>query len=58
MVWGGISLDGRTDLQAIDRGALTTGRYRDEILQPIVRPFKGALGPDFILIQDNQRESP
>ncbi len=34
MVWGGISLDGRTDLQVIDRDALTTVRYRDEVFQP------------------------
>ncbi len=50
MVWGGISLDGRPDV--IGRGALTAVRYRDEVLQPIVRPFAGA-GPDFILMQDN-----
>ena len=55
MVWGGISLDGRTDLYAIRNGALTAIRYRDEILHPIVRPFAGAIGPDFVLMDDNAR---
>lgn len=55
MVWGGICLDGRTDLLVIDRGALTAVRYRDEVLHPVVRPFAGALGPDFVLMQDNAR---
>ncbi len=43
-------LDGRTDLQVIDRGALTSVRYRYEVLQPIVRPFACAVGPAFILM--------
>ena len=30
-------------------------RYRDEILDPIVRPFAGAIGNKFILMQDNTR---
>lgn len=55
MVWAGICLDGRTDLHVVDRGALTAVRYRDEVLHPIVRPFAGAVGPDFILMQDNAR---
>lgn len=55
MVWGGISLDGPTDLYAIRNGSLTAVRYRDEILDPIVRPFAGAIGNDFILMDDNAR---
>ena len=41
MVWAGISIGGHTGLYMyiIDRGALTSVRYRDEILHPIVRPF-------------------
>ena len=35
--------------------ALTGVRYRDEILHPIMRPFAGAIGDDFILIDDNAR---
>ena len=55
MVWAGISIGGHTDLYFIDRGALTGVRYRDEILHPIVRPFAGAIGDDFILMDDNAR---
>ncbi len=55
MVWGGISLDGCTELQVIDRGTLTTVRNRDEVLQQIVTSFAAAVGSDFILMQDNAR---
>lgn len=55
MVWGGISLDGSTDLYVIRNGSLNALRYRDEILDPIVRPFAGAIGDDFILMDDNAR---
>ncbi|KAI3368431.1 hypothetical protein L3Q82_025444, partial [Scortum barcoo] len=48
MVWGGISLGGRTALHAAIR-------YRDEILRPLVRPYAGAVGPGFLLMQDNAR---
>ncbi|KAI3354930.1 hypothetical protein L3Q82_004728 [Scortum barcoo] len=34
MVWGGISLGGRTALHVLARGSLTAIRYRDEILRP------------------------
>ncbi|GFX01099.1 transposable element Tcb2 transposase [Trichonephila clavipes] len=36
LVYGGISIDGRTDLYIIRDGPLTARRYRDEILRPIV----------------------
>lgn len=55
MVWGGVSLDGRTDLHVFARGGITAVRYRNEILEPIVRPYAGAVGDDFILMQDNAR---
>lgn len=55
MVWGGICYDGHTDLYVIRDGSLTAQRYRDEILHPIVRPFAGAMGPDFVLMDDNAR---
>lgn len=32
MVWGGISLEDRTDLHVIAKGTLTAVRYQDEIL--------------------------
>ena len=54
MVWGGISKNGKTDLVIID-GNLTARRYRDEILETHVRPYAGAVGPEFILVDDNAR---
>ncbi|CDQ62915.1 unnamed protein product [Oncorhynchus mykiss] len=36
-------------------GSLTAIRYRDEILRPLVRPYAGAVGPGFLLMQDNAR---
>ncbi|KAI3357866.1 hypothetical protein L3Q82_016261, partial [Scortum barcoo] len=44
MVWGGISLGGRTALHVLARGSLT-----------LVRPYAGAVGPGFLLMQDNAR---
>uniref|UniRef100_A0A8C5Q6F5 Transposase n=1 Tax=Leptobrachium leishanense TaxID=445787 RepID=A0A8C5Q6F5_9ANUR len=55
MVWGGISLGGRTALHMLARGSLTAIRYRDDILRPLVRPYAGAVGPGFLLMQDNAR---
>ncbi len=53
MVWGIISLDGCTDLQVIDRGGLTAVGYREEVLQPVAKPFADSAGSDVILVQDN-----
>ncbi|KAI4898879.1 hypothetical protein NFI96_008975 [Prochilodus magdalenae] len=53
MVWGGISLEGRTAPHVLARGSLTDIRYRDEMLRPLVRPYAGAVGPGFLLMQDN-----
>uniref|UniRef100_A0A8C7PIK9 Transposase Tc1-like domain-containing protein n=1 Tax=Oncorhynchus mykiss TaxID=8022 RepID=A0A8C7PIK9_ONCMY len=50
MVWGG-----RTALHVLARGSLTAIRYRDEIVRPLVRPYAGAVGPGFLLMQDNAR---
>lgn len=55
MVWGGISRDGKTDLHVMERGTMTGVRYRDEILNVYVRPYAGAIGPNFILMDDNAR---
>ena len=35
--------------------AFTGVRYRDKILHPIVRPYAGACGPGFIMMDDNAR---
>ncbi|GFS60715.1 transposable element Tcb2 transposase [Trichonephila clavipes] len=48
-VYGGISIDGCTDLYIIRDGPLTPRRYRDEILRPIVVPYATAIGDNFIL---------
>ncbi|GFU58955.1 transposable element Tcb2 transposase [Trichonephila clavipes] len=55
LVYGGISIDGRTCLYIIRDGPLTARRYRDEILRPIVVPYAAAIGDDFILMDDNCR---
>ncbi|GFU87297.1 transposable element Tcb2 transposase [Trichonephila clavipes] len=55
LVYGGISIDGRTDLYIIRDGSLTARRYRDEILRPIEVPYATAIGDDFILMDDNSR---
>ncbi|GFV33594.1 transposable element Tcb2 transposase [Trichonephila clavipes] len=55
LVYGGISIDGRTDLYIIRDGPLTARRYRDETLRPIVVLYAGAIGDDFILMDDNGR---
>ncbi|GFY03095.1 transposable element Tcb2 transposase [Trichonephila clavipes] len=55
LVYGGTSIDGRTDLYIIRDGPLTARRYRDEILRPIVVPYAAAIGDDFILMDDNCR---
>ncbi|GFV65203.1 transposable element Tcb2 transposase [Trichonephila clavipes] len=43
MVWGGISIGGRTDLHIIRNGTLTGRRYADEILRPYVIPYAVAI---------------
>ncbi|GBO29396.1 Transposable element Tcb2 transposase [Araneus ventricosus] len=55
MVWAGISLGGHTDLHVFHGGTMTGVRYRDEILDPYVRSYPGAIGNDFILMDDNAR---
>ncbi|GFV31838.1 uncharacterized protein TNCV_2105881 [Trichonephila clavipes] len=53
--WAGISLGGHTDLHVFHGGTVTGLRYRDEILDPYVRPYAAAIGNDFILMDDNAR---
>ncbi|GFW86860.1 transposable element Tcb2 transposase [Trichonephila clavipes] len=55
LVWAGISLGGHTDLHVFHGGTVTGLRYRDEILDPYVRPHAAAIGNDFILMDDNAR---
>ncbi|GFU54753.1 transposable element Tcb1 transposase [Trichonephila clavipes] len=55
LVWGGIMVNGRTELHIFDRGFVTGDRYYEEVLLPHVRLFRGAIGRDFILMDDNAR---
>ncbi|GFV48281.1 transposable element Tcb2 transposase [Trichonephila clavipes] len=55
LVYGGISIDERTDLYIIQDGPLTARRYRVETLRPIVVPYAAAIRDDFILMDDNCR---
>ncbi|GFT90836.1 transposable element Tc3 transposase [Trichonephila clavipes] len=55
LVWGGIMLKGRTELHIFDRGSVTGDCYCEEVLLPHVRLFRGAIGPDFIFMDDNAR---
>ncbi|GFV07978.1 transposable element Tcb2 transposase [Trichonephila clavipes] len=55
LVWAGISLGGHTDLHVFHGGTVTGLRYRDETLDPHVRPYAAAIGNDFILMDDNAR---
>ncbi|GFX03861.1 transposable element Tcb2 transposase [Trichonephila clavipes] len=58
LVYGGIYIDGHTDLYIIRDGSLTARRYRDESLRPIVVPYSLAIGDDFILMDDNRSPPP
>ena len=55
MVWVGISAQGKMDLHVIDNGTLMALRYVNEILDVYVRPYAGAVGENFILMDDNAR---
>ncbi|GFT44450.1 transposable element Tc3 transposase [Trichonephila clavipes] len=48
-------LNGRTELHIFDRETVTGDRYCEEVLLPHVRLFRGAIGPDFIFMDDNAR---
>ncbi|GBN81477.1 hypothetical protein AVEN_187972-1, partial [Araneus ventricosus] len=52
-VWGGISLDGRTDLQVFPSGTVNAQAYRDYILDAYVCPYARPTGDDFLLQDDN-----
>ncbi|KFM70278.1 Transposable element Tcb1 transposase, partial [Stegodyphus mimosarum] len=54
LVWGGIILGSRTDLY-VQIGAMTNQIYRDVILKQHVRLFRGAMGAQFVFMDDNTR---
>ncbi|GFX31437.1 transposable element Tc3 transposase [Trichonephila clavipes] len=53
LVWGGIMLGSRTDLHIFDEGSVNGTRYCNEILLPYVRLFRGAMGLQFLFMDDN-----
>ncbi|GFT56103.1 transposable element Tcb1 transposase [Trichonephila clavipes] len=55
MAWTGISLGYRTDQHIFKWGSVTAVRYREEVLEPIVRLYAVAVGPTFVLMDGNAR---
>ncbi|GFV50221.1 transposable element Tcb2 transposase [Trichonephila clavipes] len=53
LFWGGIMLGSRTDLHIFDAGSVNGTRYCNEILLPYVRLFRGAMGLQFLFMDDN-----
>ncbi|GFW51740.1 transposable element Tcb2 transposase [Trichonephila clavipes] len=53
LVWGGIMLGSRTDLHIFDAGSVNGTRSCNEILLPYVRLFRGAVGLQFLFMDDN-----
>ncbi|GFU02412.1 transposable element Tcb2 transposase [Trichonephila clavipes] len=53
LVWGGIMLGSRADLHIFDAGSVNGTRYCNEILLPYVRLFRGAMGLQFLFMDDN-----
>ncbi|GFT06818.1 transposable element Tcb1 transposase [Trichonephila clavipes] len=53
LVWGGIMLGSRTDLHIFDAGSVNGTRFCNEILLPYVLLFRGAMGLQFLFMDDN-----
>ena len=55
MVWRRMSLDGCMDLYVLQRGNINAQRYRDKVLELIVKlyMYASAVGENFILMHDN-----
>ncbi|GFV28967.1 transposable element Tc3 transposase [Trichonephila clavipes] len=54
LVWGGIILGSRTDLH-VQSVTMTGHIYRDVMLEQHVRLFRGAMGAEFLFMDDNVR---
>ncbi|GFX30137.1 transposable element Tcb1 transposase [Trichonephila clavipes] len=48
-------LGSRTDLHIFDAGSVNGTRYCNEILLPYVRLFRGAMGMQFLFMDDNEQ---
>ncbi|UYV83102.1 hypothetical protein LAZ67_22002217 [Cordylochernes scorpioides] len=55
LVWAGTSSSRRTPLHIFSGGTLTAQRYRDEILEPYLRPYRDQIGHNLIFMDDNAR---
>ncbi|GFT75936.1 transposable element Tcb1 transposase [Trichonephila clavipes] len=55
LVWGGIILGSRTDLH-VHSVTMTDHIYRDFILKQHIRLFRGAMGDEFLFMNDNARQ--
>ncbi|UYV82660.1 hypothetical protein LAZ67_22000421 [Cordylochernes scorpioides] len=55
LVWAGISSSRRTPLHIFSGGTLTAQRYRDEIHEPYLRPYRDQIGHNLIFMDDNAR---
>ncbi|GFX89559.1 transposable element Tcb2 transposase [Trichonephila clavipes] len=53
LVWEGIMLGSRTDLHIFDACSVNGTRYCNEILLPYLRLFRGAMGLQFLFMDDN-----
>jgi len=56
MVWAGITMTQRTDLVTISTPGLTAAHYINE-LQPHILPFRRRIRDQFVLMQDNARQT-
>ncbi|GFW14233.1 HTH_Tnp_Tc3_2 domain-containing protein [Trichonephila clavipes] len=55
IIWEGILLDFLSYTNIFERDIGTAARYKNEVLEPYVHLFRGAVGSNFILIDDNPR---
>jgi hypothetical protein len=55
MVWGAISMQGRTELVSLYGARMTTVRYITDILDSHVILYGPFIGPDFVYMHDNAR---
>jgi hypothetical protein len=55
MVWGGITLEARTELVVIPRGSITAVTYIANILEPHVMPLAPFRGNYFLFMHDNAK---
>lgn len=55
MVWGGISLEAKTDLHVFSRVPLNAHLYCNDILEYYVMPYAHFIGQNFMFMQENAR---